>query len=128
MRYLLDTHVVLWAILDSPRLGPVTREILGNLENRLYFSATCIWEISIKRGRLKHDFLYDPHEIRMRLTENGYEELPIWSQHAAEVGALPPIHKNPFDRLLIAQAMVEGITLLTSDAVVAQYPGPIRKV
>jgi PIN domain nuclease of toxin-antitoxin system len=77
------------------------------------FSDASIWEIAIKRGLGRSDFLFDPRETRRQMIENGYEELPVLGQHAVAVDVLPPIHKDPFDRILIAQAMVEGITLLT---------------
>jgi len=84
--------------------------------------------VTIKRALGRDDFEVDPHLLRRGLLDNGYGELPISSEHALAVGALPDLHKDPFDRILIAQATVEGVTLLTSDAVVATYPGPIRKV
>lgn len=128
MKLLLDTHLLLWVAVDHPRMSSRTRAILNNLENELSFSASSIWEIAIKRGQQRKDFLFDPREIRRLAIENGYQELPILGQHAVAVENLPPIHKDPFDRILIAQAVVEGITLLTADSVIAQYPGPIRKV
>ena len=82
----------------------------------------------MKRGLGRSDWLSDPREIRRPTLENGYEELPVLGQHAVALDILPPIHNDPFDRILIAQAMVEGITLLTTDPVIASDPGPIRKV
>ena len=96
--------------------------------NLFLFSVTSIWEIAIKRAMKRPDFLFDPRVIRRQLLDDGYEELPVLGQHAVEVDILPPIHKDPFDRILIAQAMVEGITLLTADPVIAKYPGPIRQI
>jgi PIN domain nuclease of toxin-antitoxin system len=101
---------------------------LSSRENEFVFSDASIWEIAIKRGLGRFDFLFDPREIRRQMLENGYEELAVLGQHAVAVDILPSIHKDPFDRILIAQAMVEGITLLTTDPVIASYPGPIRRV
>ena len=110
MRFLLDTQVAIWALLDSPRLSREAREILDASENRLLFSVCSIWEIAIKRGLKKPGFQHDAKLIRRTLLLNGCQELAIQSPHAFEVESLPPIHKDPFDRMLIAQAMVEGIT------------------
>ena len=128
MRFLFDTQVAIWTLIDDPRLSQAAREILNDPENEFLFSVCNIWEIAIKRALKKPDFHHDPRQIRRYLLRNGCEELTIQSRHAVEVDFLPPIHKDPFDRMLIAQAMVEGIVLLTTDAVIAQYPGPIRKV
>jgi PIN domain nuclease of toxin-antitoxin system len=115
-------------LFNDRRLSPAAREIVSNPGNKFVFSVCNIWEIAIKRGLRSPDFQHNPREIRQYLLRNGCEELPIQSRHVVEVDSLPPIHKDPFDRILIAQAMVEGITLLTADAVIAQYPGPICKV
>lgn len=128
MRFLLDTQVVLWALFDDPKLNVQTRALLNDQGNQFLFSVTSIWEIAIKRAMKRPDFLFDPRVIRRQLLDDGYEELPVLGQHAVEVDILPPIHKDPFDRILIAQAMVEGITLLTADPVIAKYPGPIRQI
>ena len=128
MKFLFDTHVAIWTLFDDPRLSQAAREIVSNPTNEFVFSVCNIWEIAIKRGLQTPVFQYDPREIRQYLLRNGCEELTIQSWHAVEVDNLPPIHKDPFDRILIAQAIVEGITLLTADPVVAHYPGPIRKV
>lgn len=97
-------------------------------ENELFFSAASLWEIAIKRGLGRDDFQVDARLLRRGLLDNGYSELPLGSEHAIEVDNLAPIHKGPFDRILVAQAKVEGITLLTCDSLVAQHPGPVRKV
>lgn len=128
MRFLLDTHFVLWVPIDDHRISRQARTLLNSPANQFVFSVSSIWEIAIKKGLKRRDFLFDPREIRRLLIENGYEELTLQSRHVVAVDSLPPIHKDPFDRILIAQAMVEGITLLTADPVIAQYPGPIRKV
>ncbi len=91
-------------------------------------SAASIWEVTIKHGLRQPGFVPDPHLLRRSLLNSGYVDLPITSDHALAVGQLPRLHKDPFDRLLIAQATVEGVTLLTSDTAVAAYPGPIRRI
>ena len=128
MKYLLDTHFMLWVPIDDRRISSAARSILNNAENELLFSAASIWEIAIKRSQMREDFVYEPRLLRAQLIENGYQELSINGQHAVAVESLPPIHKDPFDRILIAQAMVEGIMLLTSDSTIARYPTPICKV
>ena len=128
MRLLLDTHVLLWAVAEPQHLDAVTRAALEAADNEVLFSAASIWEIAIKSALRRMDFPYDPRELRRQFIANGYEELPILGHHVVAVDSLSPIHKDPFDRILIAQAMVEGITLLTADPVIAKYPGPIRKI
>lgn len=97
-------------------------------ENELFFSAASLWEIAIKSGLGRSDFQVDVRSLFSGLLSNGYSELPISSEHAIAIAVLPQIHKDPFDRILVAQATVESMTLLTSDSLVAQYPGPIRKI
>jgi len=128
MKLLLDTHLLLWAAEGVEHLPSIAQTLMSHPENELFFSVASVWEIVIKSGLGRDDFQVDPHLLRRGLLDNGYRELPILSEHAVAVGTLPVIHKDPFDRLLIAQAIVEGITLLTSDAYVAEYPGPIQKV
>ena len=128
MKFLLDTQIAIWVLIDDRRLSRRARAIVNDPQNQLLFSVLSIWEIAIKSRLRRPDFLYEPREIRRHLLEDGYEELPVLGTHAVLVDSLTPIHKDPFDRLLIAQAMVEGITLLTADATIAKYPGPIRKV
>ncbi len=128
MKLLLDTHLLLWAAGDPGRLSAVARALIGAPENELLFSAASLWEIAIKRRMGREDFRVDVRLLRRGLLYNGYGELPVGSEHAVALDGLPPLHKDPFDRLLVAQALVEGITLLTSDERVAQYPGPVRKV
>ena len=128
MNLLLDTHILLWAAGMPERLSEEARSLIADAENRVYFSAVSIWEITIKNGLGRSDFRVDPHLFRRGLLENGYEELPIISSHTLGVSHLPPIHRDPFDRILVAQAEYEGFLLLTGDEMVAQYPGPVRKV
>ena len=128
MKLLLDTHLLLWAAGQPDRLSPEARGFLDNPANELLFSAASIWEVVIKRSLGRDDFKVDARALRRGLIDNGYSELPVVSDHVAAIDSLPAIHKDPFDRVLIAQATVEGITLLTTDALVAKYPGPIRLV
>ena len=128
MKLLLDTHLLLWAAGPWERLSEVARAMIEAPDNELFFSAASLWEIAIKNGLGRDDFQVDARSLRRALLDNGYHELPISSAHTVAIDVLPALHKDPFDRLLLAQAMVEGITLLTADAVVAQYPGPVRKV
>ncbi len=128
MRYLLDTQLLLWAHFHPERLSLAAARILAKSANALYFSAGSIWEIAIKSGFAKREFQVDANLLRTQARHDGYEEIAILGSHALAASELPRIHKDPFDRLLIAQAIVEGITLLTVDAKIARYPGPIRKV
>lgn len=128
MKLLLDTHLLLWAAGNPEQLSPAARVLLEDPGNELLFSAASLWEIAIKRGLGRDDFQVDARVLRRGLRDHGYLELPITSEHTVSIDNLPSIHKDPFDRLLVAQATVEGITLLTADAVVAQYPGPVQKV
>ncbi|MBI5164923.1 MAG: type II toxin-antitoxin system VapC family toxin [Magnetospirillum sp.] len=128
MKVILDTHLLLWAAGDPDRLSAEARLLIEDRSNDLLFSAASLWEITIKRGLGRDDFQVDPRLLRRGLLDNGFEELPIRGEHAVAIEGLPPLHKDPFDRLLVAQAQVEGITLLTADPLVARYPGPIRKV
>lgn len=128
MILLLDTHLLLWTAGQPDRLSPEARSMIAAPRNALWFSAASLWEITIKRGLGRSDFRVDPHLLRRGLLENGYIELPITSDHAMATAHLPPIHKDPFDRVLVAQAESEGALLLTTDEVVARYPGPIRRV
>ena len=128
MRLLLDTHLLLWAAGQPGALSPGARARIDAPGNELLFSAASLWEIVIKTGLGRADFKVDARALRRGLLENGYNELPVTGAHALAVDALPVLHKDPFDRLLIAQASMEGITLLTSDAQVAQYPGAIERV
>ena len=128
MKLLLDTHLLLWVAADSVRLSAEARLLIGDPANLLHFSAASLWEVAIKKGLGREDFQVDPRLLRRGLLDNGYEELPVASSHAVAIDGLPPLHKDPFDRLLVAQAQVEGLLLLTSDPWVARYPGPIRLV
>ena len=127
-RLLLDTHLLLWAALFPERLPKKASRLMNELGNTLYFSTVSIWEISIKLTRPREDMEIDVRHWRSGLLDNGYQELTINSLHAMSVRDLPDIHKDPFDRLLLAQAMREDLTLVTADEILASYPGPILKV
>ncbi len=124
----MDTHLLLWAAGEPKRLPKDIRTLLEDRDNELLFSAASLWEVAIKSGLGRKDFRVEARLLRRGLLDNGYSELPIVSDHVVAIDSLPPIHKDPFDRVLVAQATVEGITLLTNDPVVAQYPGPKRKL
>lgn len=133
MRLLLDTHLLLWAsvaddVVARRSLSTEANALIVDEWNEVYFSAVSVWEVAIKHGAGRPEFRVDPHVFRRTLLDQGYGELAITSEHGARVADLPSHHKDPFDRLLVAQAMVEGITLLTMDATLARYPGPVRKV
>jgi PIN domain nuclease of toxin-antitoxin system len=128
MRLLLDTHLVLWSAFVSEKVPEGAVHLLAEPANQPFFSVISLWEVAVKAALQKPDFNVDPAILRQGLLDAGYEELPVTGHHALAVRGLPALHKDPFDRLLIAQAIAEGITLLTSDAAVARYPGPIRRV
>ncbi|HEY0120220.1 MAG TPA: type II toxin-antitoxin system VapC family toxin [Rhizobium sp.] len=127
MRFLLDTHILIWAAGDIALLSQEVRALINNEENELLFSPASIWEAAIKRGSDRSDFHIDPFRLRYKLMENGYIELPITSEHTIAIAGLPLLHKDPFDRILIAQAIVEGIPLITVDETILRYPGLNRK-
>ena len=114
---------------DEPTLlSRSARDLLGDAANQLHFSPVNIWEIAVKNAAGRPDFEVDTRAFRNELAQRGFIELPVTSEHTLAIGDLPLLHKDPIDRMLVAQAMVEGIVLLTSDARLAPYPGPIRKV
>lgn len=121
MRLLLDTHILLWSAGQPDKLSDEARSLLLDTSNRLFFSSASIWEIVIKRGLGRDDFKVDPQRMRKQLVVNGYEEVAVSSDHALAVESLPPLHKDPFDRILIAQARTEGMLLLTADCQVSRY-------
>jgi len=128
MKLLLDTDLLLWAAGDPDRLPAGALALLDDPANELIFSAASIWEIAINCRLGRDDFHVDVRLLRRGLLDNNYSELPVTSEHAVALDRLPPIHKDPFDRILLAQALVEGIVLLTVDPVLAQYDGPVRKM
>ena len=128
MKLLLDTHVLLWAAGAPKRLPRAARTLLEDEANDLLFSAASLWEVAIKQQLGREDFRVDARLLRRGLLDNGYAELAVTGAHAAALDLLPPLHTDPFDRMLIAQAVVEGITLVTADAILGRYPGPIRVI
>ena len=128
MKLLLDTHLLLWAAGEPRRLSRQARGLIASPGNELFFSPASLWEVVIKRGLRRPDFEVDARVLRRGLLDNGYGELPILSDYVVAIDSLPPIDKDPFDRVLVAQATAEGITLLTTDPLLSQYPGPIKAV
>jgi len=128
MRLLLDTHILLWGAFEPERLSRAASSLIESPDNEISFSALSLWEIAIKTSRGRADFRVDAGVLRRGLFDNGYAEIAVTGAHAAALASLPPIHKDPFDRMLVAQAMIEGLTLLTADPAIAKYPGPVRFV
>ena len=128
MKLLLDTNVLLRAAGNSSRLSPTAQAILDAPDTVAIFSVASLWEVTIKAQLGRDDFAVHPHRLRRELLDNGYLELAITADHVLAVGDLPPIHRDPFDRLLLAQAKCEGAILLTADRTLARYPVPIRLV
>lgn len=128
MNLLLDTHLLLWAASTPERLSNTARDLLLDPANQLVFSAASLWEINIKRALGRSDFNVDPRRLWRMLLVSGYRELPVTSEHCVAVIDLPPLHKDPFDRILVAQARAEDLQLLTVDSAVANYGAGVRKV
>ena len=126
MKLLLDTHVLLWALGGVERLPPGVRREIEDPENEILFSAASIWEIVIKASQGRSDFANDPVLIDREARAAGFKELAISAGHALAVQGLPLHHKDPFDRLLIAQALTEPAWLYTADKQMAHYEGPVR--
>jgi len=129
MKFLLDTHLLIWAASEqTPRqndskLPLRVREIIEDETNALYFSSMSLWEVTIKFAKNSPLFMHDPYQLRQQLATHGYDELVFDCDDALEIGALPPIHGDPFDRSLIAQARNNGLILLTCDETIRQYSG-----
>ncbi len=128
MRLLLDTHLLLWSAGPSPRLSSRARLLIEDPDNELVVSTASLWEVAIKSALRRPDFPVNASLFRRNLLNNNYAELAVTGEHAVAVAGLPLLHRDPFDRMLIAQSIVEGITLLTSDPRVAQYPAPVQRV
>ena len=126
MKLLLDTHVLLWALGDVKRLSLNVRRQIEDPDNDVLFSAASIWEIAIKSSQGRSDFSIDPRVIDREARVAGFAELPISAGHALAVQGLPSHHRDPFDRLLIAQALTEPAWLYTSDKLLVRYEGPVR--
>lgn len=128
MRLLLDTHILLWALTDDSRLPSSVRELLLDSHNDVFFSAATIWEIAIKRSLRRSDMPVSAEDALRLFRGSGYEELGISSAHVARVEEMPMIHADPFDRLLVAQALTEPMRLITRDKAVAAYSSGIMLV
>jgi PIN domain nuclease of toxin-antitoxin system len=128
VKLLLDTQILLWAAGQPDRLSATARGLLEDTGNELLFSAASLWEVAIKSSLGREDFRVEPRLLRRGLLDSGYLELPITSQHAVGVSSLPLHHKDPFDRLLVAQALEEGVSLLSADERLAAYGAPVRPV
>lgn len=128
MSYLLDTDLLLWAAADSARLPAKARAIIEDESSVLAFSVASIWEVAIKTALGRPDFEADPHQLRRGLLSAGYAEVEITGAHAAAVVDLPPLHRDPFDRILVCQARADGLLLVTGDPAVARYSAEIQLV
>ncbi len=128
MNFLADTHLLVWGASTPSRIPKAARTLMDDPNAEAWFSVASIWEATIKHMLGRKDFAVDPGALRRGLLANGWRELAVGGEHALAVAALPPIHKDPFDRILLAQAKVEGLTLMTSDKIVARYPGQVMKV
>lgn len=128
MNLLLDTHLLLWAAGQPERLPSPVRDLLLDSGNQPVFSSASLWEITIKCGLERPDFNVDPRRLWRMLLANGYRELPVTSEHAIAVHDLPMLHKDPFDRILVAQARTEAMVLLTADTTVAAYGEGVQQV
>ena len=128
MRLLLDTHLLLWALGDPDKLDPATRDLVEDPANEVLFSAASIWEIAIKAGLGRADFAVRPDAVARAARDTGFVELPVRADVAARVADLPPHHRDPFDRLLVAQAMAEPVLLYTADPLLPPYTDLVRLV
>lgn len=128
VRILFDTHLVLWAAFAQRKMPVAMREVLDDETTTPLLSVVAVWEVAIKAAKPRSNLPGDPRVLRRAMLEHGWHELQVTGEHALAAGALPPIHGDPFDRMLMAQATVEGALLLTVDKTVARYPGPVRLV
>lgn len=128
MNLLLDTHVALWAITDSPKLSRQARELLQTPQASIWISVASVWEIAIKHSLGRGDMPVSSQDAVRYFRESGYRFLTIEAEHALALESLPAHHQDPFDRILVAQAMVEPMHLLTHDATVALYNDTILKI
>lgn len=128
MNLLLDTHIALWAITDSPKLPPKARDLIQSPKTTVWVSAASVWEIAIKHSLGRGDMPVSSQDALHYFQESGYRFLPIEAEHAIAVEELPAHHQDPFDRILVAQALVEPMRLLTHDVLVARYSDTIIKI
>jgi PIN domain nuclease of toxin-antitoxin system len=128
VRLLLDTQVLLWAVASSRRLSRAARTLLEDPDNELFYSAASMWEIAIKSGLRRPDFRVELETLHAALPETGLVELPIRALHAVMLSRLPDVHRDPFDRIVVAQALTEPLVLMTNDEILTRYPAPVRLV
>ena len=128
MNLLLDTHIALWAITDDPRLPPKARDLIQDTTTTVWVSAASIWEIAIKRALGRGDMPVSSQDAVRYFKESGYRFLAIGIEHTIAVETLPAHHQDPFDRILVAQALVEPMRLVTRDALVALYSDTVIKI
>ena len=126
MNFLLDTHILIWAAISPHKISPELASLLSDSSNHLYFSSASIWEISIKESLGKRDFHVSSNKLHDGLVENGYKEIKVSSLHAMGVIKLPFIHRDPFDRILVATAIWENMPLLTNDSTLSPYHSLVR--
>ena len=128
MRLLLDTQIVIWAATDDPRLGVAGRALIGDASNQIIVSVISLWEVAIKFALGRADFKHSAADLRSGMLQAGWEELALAGEHALAVSDLPDIHNDPFDRILLAQARYENMTLLSADRTLWKYGDPVRRV
>jgi PIN domain nuclease of toxin-antitoxin system len=128
MRLLLDTHALLWTAQEPGRLSRKAHRLFQDVSNELFFSVVSIWEIGVKSALNRPDFRFDPRVLRAELLLRGFEELSVTGDHVLAVEQLPLLHRDPFDRLLLCQAMVGGLTLATNDAILSSYPVSVVQI
>ncbi len=128
MNLLLDTHLLIWSASQNPKLSPKARLLISDLSNQLWFSTASLWETAIKSALKRPDFSIEVGQLRAGLLANGYREIAVEGRHVLAFRDLKPLHRDPFDRLLVAQARSEGMTLLTSDRQLAAYGDMVRFV
>ena len=128
MKYLLDTHIILWAATDVKRLSRKAKTILEDMANVLYFSPISFWEISVKHAKHPDQMAITSEQARELAVKMGFIELPVRSRHGVDIANLPDIHNDPFDRMLITQARSDGLKLVSHDHKVAAYGEAIVKV
>lgn len=122
MKLLLDTHVLLWFFIFPEKLSLKARSAVEDSRNELFFSPVSLFEISVKRMKDNPEFQVDVDWLHREIVTHGFTELPLLTAHSLRVLQLPSVHKDPFDRLLLAQALVENLLLLTADSLLLQYP------
>jgi len=128
LNLLLDTHVALWAITDSPKLPPKARDLIASPKTTVWVSAANVWEIAIKHSLGRGDMPVSGQDAMRYFRDSGYRFLSVDAEHAVAVEELPPHHQDPFDRILVAQALVEPMRLMTHDPLVARYSDTIIRI